>query len=294
MDKKIASIVSIAILVLAGACAYTVLGSDSEDRGSGSESGSYVLALNGVIASNDTVSDGIYSMKRNLVLVTNGEPTGNVKCFLDWITSSEGQAIVSEEFVSLNDSEMTIPSDPVGSQTITVGGSTSIMETMSVLAEAYMAKYSGITIAVNGGGSGAGASGAINGNFDIGMLSRDPKVGELEQGLVPTKIGVDGVAIIANAAGVTNLSTVDLAKIYSGEYTNWSQLGGDDRPIGVISREDGSGTRECFDNTLSAAVDGWSMKDDVVKFNNTAGVINLVSKTPGAIGYISVGKVGDI
>lgn len=79
------------------------------------------------------------------------------------------------------------------------------------------------------------------------MCSRDLKASEAEKGLIPTIIGKDGVAVIVNGAGVKDLTIEQVAKIYDGTYTNWSQVGGVDKSIGVVCREDGSGTRECFE-----------------------------------------------
>lgn len=296
MDSKIIAISAVVVLLIAGAGAYLVLNNGSDNDSTDSEKTS--VAVNGIVATESTVADGQYNVfKRNLVLCTNGEPTGNVKCFLDWINSSEGQKIVGEEFVKIDEkSYVSAPAAPDknGKCKILVGGSTSIQDTMTKLADAYHQKYDYMVIEVQGGGSGVGASNTINGTFDIGMCSRDLKTSETEKGLIPQIIGVDGVAIIVNNAGVKNLTTEQIAKIYSGEITNWKDVGGYDKEIAVLAREDGSGTRECFENGLKTVDKDWSMKVGVNKLGSTGGIINSVNNTDGSIGYISVGMLNSL
>lgn len=294
MDNKIIAIAAVVVLLVAGAGAYLVLNNDTETA----QTEKYSVAVNGIVATESTVADGQYNVfKRNLVLCTDGEPEGNAKCFLDWINSSEGQEIVGQEFVKIDESKMIsnpAAPDKNGKTTLVVGGSTSIQDTMMKLADAYHQKYDYMVIEVQGGGSGVGASNTLNGTFDIGMCSRDLKSSETEKGLVPQVIGIDGVAIIVNNAGVKNLTTEQIAKIYSGEITNWKDVGGNDKAIAVLAREDGSGTRECFENGLKSVDDGWKMKNDVNKLGSTGGIINSVKNTDGAIGYISIGMLGSL
>ncbi len=288
MNNKTIAIAAVVIILIAGVGAYMALGDNGEDN----KSKPIALGYNGVEPTEDNVLNGTYTIQRNLVLVTKGEPTGNVKAFLDWITSEEGQNILGEEFVKLDASSMTTYAAPdeKGQTTINCGGSTSINETMSRLAEAYMAKYSYMTVTISGGGSGVGEKQTDAGVFDIGMLSRD--MGSKYDGnLVPIKIGRDGVAIVANISGVTNLTGEQVAKIFSGEITNWSQVGGPDRAIGVISREDGSGTRDCFEEAMKAVDPEWELKDHYVTQQSTGGVIGMIQTTEGTIGYISIGQV---
>ena len=216
------------------------LGNDGNDD----SSTAHAIKYDGVVPSEDNVLNGTYSIQRNLVLVTKGEPTGNVACFLNWITSAEGQEILGKEFVKLDESKFTSFTAPSqdGKTTIACGGSTSINETMTKLAQAYMAKYPYMNITVSGGGSGVGEKSTDSGVFDIGMLSRD--MGSAYEGnLVPVNIGRDGVAIIANISGVENLSAEQVAKIFSGEITNWSQVGGNDEEIIPFQRNEGAGSQ---------------------------------------------------
>lgn len=289
MDNKIIAIATIAIIVIAGVGAYMMLG----NGGSGSNSSAHAITYDGVEPTEDNVMNGTYSIQRNLVLVTKGEPTGNVKCLLDWITSSEGQGILGKEFVKLGETEFTdyTAPDRNGKTEIVCGGSTSINETMSRLAEAYMEKYPYISIKINGGGSGVGEKNTDSGVFDIGMLSRDMSP-SYNGNLIPVNIGRDGVAVIANIEGVEGLTSQQVADIFSGKITNWSEVGGPDKRIGVVIREDGSGTRDCFDTTMGVVESGWKVTDNCITQNSTGNVIMSVQTIEGAIGYISIGQLG--
>lgn len=294
------TIIAIAVAVIAASGAFLIINDGGSDPGDGGDKEVYAIQVDGVTASDSNISNGTYDkFVRNLVLCTNGDATGNVKCFLDWITSVEGQQIVGREFITLDSTDpslITTPDAPSssGKTTIAIGGSTSIQETMGALAEAYMEKYGFMNITITGGGSGVGASNTINGTFDIGMCSRDLKQSEIDSGLVPKLIGVDGVAVIVNGVGLTSLTMEQIAAIYSGDITNWSQIGGIDKPVAVICREDGSGTRECFENGLKAYDGDWTLKTEVVKLNSTGAMINQVNLVVGAIGYISIGKLSGI
>ena len=281
MDKK-TIVTSVVAIIVFSAVGYFLF-SDVEDAQVD------VLSIDGVEPTEANVLSGAYPIQRSLIICTLGEPTGNIKCFIDWITSDEGQEIVSEEFVPLPESERTTYDAPSsdGVRAINVGGSTSIQATMMMLAEEYKEKF-GINVSVSGGGSGVGASNTVKGQFDIGMCSRDLNSTELEQGLVPTSIGKDGVAVIVNGAGVSRLTLEQLSRIYSGEVTNWKDVGGADQTIAVIARDDASGTRECFDKSMGQ---DWVMKDDVVKYNSSGGVIGAVRIANGSIGYISIGQL---
>ncbi|MFA5452070.1 MAG: phosphate ABC transporter substrate-binding protein [Candidatus Methanomethylophilaceae archaeon] len=174
---------------------------------------------------------------------------------------------------------------------LTVTGSTTIQPMMSLFQEEFE-KYASVTMNVTGGGSGAGATAAINGTADIGMLSRDLKSSEISSGLVAHVIAMDGVVIIVNSdVGVTDLTLEQLAKIYDGEITNWKDVGGMDLTIAVVAREDGSGTRECFETTMKTVDSSFVMKNDVATYNSTGGVTSAVNSTPGSIGYVNLNAV---
>ncbi len=291
MDKKIFAVIAVAIIAVAAVAVYMNLDGDDEKE----SSNVHAVDLDGVEATEANVLNGTYSIQRNLILCTKGEPVGNVKCFMDWIMSDAGQAILGEEFVTLPESErVKNPSEPTGTETIDVGGSTSISETMGKLTAAYTKLYPNITFTLVSNGSGPGAEGAADGTYDIGMCSRDLKQSEIDKGLVSHEIGKDGVAIIVNIDGVENLTTEQVAKIYNGEITNWSQVGGPDKAIAVYSREDGSGTRDCFDTAMKAELDGWNIRNDVAISGNTGGIISAVESNYGSIGYISIGKLATL
>lgn len=172
--------------------------------------------------------------------------------------------------------------------TLSVIGSTTVTPVMSKVAQNYKAA----NLQVGGNGSSQGVNDTLNGTADIGMISRDLSDNEKSQGLVGYEIGKDAVAIIVDLdAGVTNLSINDLYRIYSGEVTNWNQLGGNDLEIKPQVREAGSGTRDCFDSIVGLK------KVDMTMFqssNANGTMVNSVEATKGAIGYIGLGYISSI
>jgi phosphate transport system substrate-binding protein len=173
--------------------------------------------------------------------------------------------------------------------TLNIGGSSTVQPLMVSFQETFE-DISGIRMNVSSGGSSVGASSTINGTFNIGMLSRDLKESETSGGLVQYTIGKDAVSIIINSSvtGVGSLTLEQIAKIYNGEITNWNEVGGNSMSIAVFAREEGSGTRECFDGMMSKTVSGWTMKTQVSLFPSTGGVTTAVSTTSGGIGYVSL------
>ncbi len=277
-------------------CASYLIFVDGIGYGSGNNESTQLSApsVNGVEPTEENVSSGLYEIQRNLVLCTKGEPTGNVKAFISWIQSSEGQGIVSEEFVPLDASDDYI--EPVGKVELSVGGSTTIQPIMIKLVDKYTEKYGSDRVSINvlAGGSGVGASNTAQGSFDIGMCSRDLKQSELDLGLKENLIGKDGVSLLVCGSGVSDISLTDVARIFSGDITNWSQLGGNDLEIKPLVRDDSSGTRECFDSIMKGAVSGWTIKTGLPEFASTNGVVNMVENTPGAIGYVSIGVLKEV
>ena len=295
MDKKILAIIVVAIVAIAGVGGYLLLKDDKP-----SSDGTYAVSIDGVAATEDNVTNGTYEIQRNLIVCIKGELENapeDVQHFLNYVTSTEGQAVLATEFVPIT-TEKAAPAAPDFEISLDISGSTTIEPIMNKLVEAYTAKYAdaGVTISINvsGGGSGVGASNAASGESDIGMCSRDLKAEETAQGLSSVQIGRDGVAVIVNNAGVKNLTLEQVAKIYSGEITNWKELGGNDKAIAVIARDDASGTRECFDEKMEAALPGWEMKAGVPEHNSTGAVLTQVKNTEGAIGYVSIGALKDL
>lgn len=176
------------------------------------------------------------------------------------------------------------------SGTITLAGSTSMEKLAKALQEDFMDKNPGVTVSVEFSGSGAGIEGVINGTCDIGNASRNVKDSEKESGVVENIVAIDGIAVVVDSANtVTNLTKEQLISIYTGQVTNWSELGGTDTPIVVVGREAGSGTRSAFEELLKV--------EDTCAYANeldsTGAVMAKVASTAGAIGYVSLDVVSD-
>lgn len=171
------------------------------------------------------------------------------------------------------------------SGTITMVGSTSMEKFANALGEAFMNVNPSVTVNSEFVGSSAGVEAVLGGTSDIGNASRALEHSEKESGAVENIVAIDGIAVITDKSNkVTNLTKDDLKKIYSGEITNWSELGGDPMPIVVVGREAGSGTRGAFEEILEA--------EDKCKYANeldsTGAVMAKVAATKGAIGYVSL------
>ena len=137
---------------------------------------------------------------------------------------------------------------------ISLAGSTSMEKLCEALSESFMEKYPNISVTVEYTGSGAGLESLAAGSVDIGNASRHLKEEETSAGAVENVVAIDGIAVITDKDNeVTDVSAEDLAKIYKGEITNWSELGGQDEAIVVIGREAGSGTRDAFEELLDVA-----------------------------------------
>lgn len=175
------------------------------------------------------------------------------------------------------------------SGTLSMNGSTSMEKVIKAVNGAFMEKNKGVTVNLNLTGSGTGIQEASEGKCDIGNSSRKLKDEEAEK-LDATVVGLDGIALVVNPTNkLEDITLQDLAKVYSGEITNWKELGGDDKSIVVIGREDGSGTRDGFESIV--------MGDKEPKYaqelESTGSVINAVATTDGAIGYASLANVDE-
>lgn len=171
---------------------------------------------------------------------------------------------------------------------VTSDGSTSMEELIGILAEAFALAHPDVKFTNNPTGSSSGISAVLDGRCDIGLSSRALKQQELEQGLVGTTLALDGIAVIVNPDNpVSDLTTADLAAIYTGEIDNWAQLGGNDAPIVRIGREAGSGTRDGFES-ITDTKDACQYRQELT---GTGDVIVSVSQNPDAIGYASVSAV---
>ena len=176
------------------------------------------------------------------------------------------------------------------SGTVNTDGSTSMESVVKALGEACMELNPGVTVNYSGTGSGTGIQSAIDGTCDLGLSSRALKDEEKQNGAVENIVALDGVAVVINPAnGVEDLTVEQIAQIFTGEITNWSELGGTDGEIAVFGREAGSGTRGAFEEIVGV--------EDACKYTNeyssTGDVIGNVASNPNAIGYASLSAVND-
>ena len=176
------------------------------------------------------------------------------------------------------------------SGTVSTDGSTSMEKVIGGLGEMFMEMNSGITFTYNPTGSGSGIKAVQEGRCDIGLASRNLKTEEAESGLTETVLAYDGIAVIVNPENpVSDLDVATIAKIYLGQITNWSEVGGNDAEIVLIGREAGSGTRDGFES-ITDTEDACQYRPELT---STGDVITAVSQHPGAIGYASVASVKD-
>ncbi len=176
------------------------------------------------------------------------------------------------------------------SGTLELGGSTSVEEIVSAFIQVYQQANPDLTINYSGTGSSSGVTGVLDGSLDVGLASRALKDSEVEAGAVAMTFAHDGIAVITHPENlVTDLSREDLAKIYTKEITNWSQLGGADAQIVVVGRDAASGTRGAFEEICEIT--------DLTSYDSeqsaTGGVISTVQMDSAAIGYVSLSSVGD-
>ena len=174
------------------------------------------------------------------------------------------------------------------SGSVSTNGSTSMEKVIGILSEQFMADNSGVSVTYDPTGSGAGIEAASNGSADIGLSSRALKDEEIAGGLTGTTVALDGIAVIVNAGSkVEDLSVEQIAQIFTGEITDWSEVGGDAGTISCIGREAGSGTRDGFE-TITDTKDACKLDQELT---STGGVIEAVAGNPNAIGYASLSAV---
>ena len=172
---------------------------------------------------------------------------------------------------------------------VATGGSTSMKNVIAALTEGFAEVEPGVTVSYDPTGSGAGITGATDKTLDIGLSSRALKDDE-KADVEGTTIALDGIAIVVNKASkVADLTVDQLKQMFTGEITNWSEVGGDDGEIVLIGREAGSGTRDGFESIVD-------VKDSckyAQELTATGAVISAVEANPLAIGYASLSAVGD-
>ena len=176
------------------------------------------------------------------------------------------------------------------SGTVATDGSTSMEKVIGALGEAFMEQNKGVTFTYNPTGSGSGITAVGEGRCDIGLSSRALKDDEKASGLKETVLALDGIAVIVNPANpVSDLDVETIAKIYTGEITNWKDVGGNDAEIVLIGREAGSGTRDGFES-ITDTKDSCKYRQELT---STGDVITTVSTNPDAIGYASLAALKD-
>lgn len=181
-------------------------------------------------------------------------------------------------------------------ESINIVGSTSVQPVAEKLATEYMKKNPDVKITVQGGGSSVGIKSVQDGTADIGTSSKDLKDNE-SAGLTQYEIGKDGIAVVVNSQNsVSGLTLEQVKGIFTGNITNWKEVGGADAQINVVVREDGSGTRDAFQEIVLGKLDNGtkvSFKKDAIVQSSTEAVQQTVVQDPNAIGFISFAAVKD-
>ncbi|MBQ9955437.1 MAG: phosphate ABC transporter substrate-binding protein [Eggerthellaceae bacterium] len=173
---------------------------------------------------------------------------------------------------------------------VSTDGSTSMEKVIGSLGEAFQMENEGVTFTYSPTGSGSGIKAVQEGRCDIGLSSRELKAEEAQAGLTATVLAYDGIAVVVNPENpVSDLTLEQIAAIFTGEVTNWSEVGGADAEIVLIGREAGSGTRDGFES-ITDTEDACTYRQELT---STGDVITTVSQNPGAIGYASLASVKD-
>ena len=208
-------------------------------------------------------------------------------------------AVMALSLLTACGSQNTAPNDNQGettgtteelSGTVSTDGSTSMEKVINSLGESFMASNKNVKFTYNPTGSGSGIQAVSEGRCDIGLSSRALKDDEKASGLAETVLAYDGIAVIVNPENpVSDLDVDTIAKIYTGEITNWKDVGGNDAEIVRIGREAGSGTRDGFES-ITDTEDACQYRQELT---STGDVITAVSQNPDAIGYASLASVKD-
>ena len=202
-------------------------------------------------------------------------------------SSASSSSAETEAASSSSSSSSSASSDLSG--TVGTDGSTSMEKVIQLLSEQFQNDNPGVTVTYNPTGSSSGITAVKEGSTDIGLASRDLKDDEKE-GLTQTTIALDGIAVIVNPEnGVEDLSVAPTKQIYTGEITNWSEVGGNDGEIVCIGREAGSGTRDGFES-ITDTKDACKLSQELT---STGDVIQTVAGNPNAIGYASLASLND-
>ena len=171
---------------------------------------------------------------------------------------------------------------------VATDGSTSMEKVIGALGESFMNANKGISVTYNPTGSGSGIQAVSEGRCDIGLASRGLKDDEKSSGLTETVLAYDGIAVVVSPENpVSDLTIEQIADIYTGKITNWSEVGGNDAEIVLIGREAGSGTRDGFES-ITGTEEACQYRQELT---STGDVIATVSQNPNAIGYASLSAV---
>ncbi len=248
------------------------------------------ISVEGVAPTEANASNGSYPVVRPLNMITFGEPTGGLKAFIDFMLSEAGQAIVVEEgYLSVLEPVV----EPLSGEVI-LAGSTTVQPLAELFAEEFMTANPEVVVTVQGGGSSVGVKAAADGSAHIGMASREIKDSEMTENpdLQVFVIARDGIAIVASPEVAVESLTIDQIKgIFGGTITNWSEVGGEDQDIIVVSREEGSGTRAAFEEMVLG--EDVLMTETAILQPSNGSVRTTVSTTPYAIGYLSFGYLDE-
>ena len=214
---------------------------------------------------------------------------GNTKEEMQTSTQNiQSEQVAADAAVVEDTADTTATKDISGK--ITMAGSTSMEKLANAVAESFMAKYPNVTVTPEFTGSSAGIEAVLAGTVNIGNASRSLKDSEKESGAVENIVAIDGIAVVTDANNaVADLTKEQLIGIYTGQTTNWSELGGEDAAIVVVGREAGSGTRGAFEELLE-------IEEQCIYANeldSTGAVMAKVASTPGAIGYVSLDVVDE-
>lgn len=172
---------------------------------------------------------------------------------------------------------------------VSTDGSTSMEKVIGILGEVFT-EQEGIEVTYNPTGSGSGIQAVSEGRCDIGLASRNLKDEEAASGLTGTVVAIDGIAVIVNPENpVANLTIEQIADLYTGKITNWSEVGGADAPVVLIGREAASGTRDGFES-ITGTADACKYAQELT---STGDVVATVAGNPNAIGYASLASVKD-
>ena len=245
------------------------------------------------------VLNGSYPIFRPLNMLTNGAPGEFAQAYLDYILSDAGQAIVVEEgYISVSaeaetEEEAVVEETASLSGQLQLAGSTTVLPVAETIAEAFMDMYADVVVEVQGGGSSTGVTSVGESTVDIGNASRNIKDSEFESfpDLEVFTIAYDGIAIVTHPDTELPSLTIEQVKgIFAGEITNFSEVGGPDAEIIVISREEGSGTRGAFEELVMESGDEEKVISETAILQNSNGSVRTsVAETPDSIAFLSFG-----